>query len=140
MTGIGKLLCTIDEISTMSLRDRIPEQLKLSDSLISITLDDDVGVFDTGDYVLIEVSHKAGRIDVFKIARTVSNLVKKDKKMVAVRGYGFKGIGLGVRIAHEIKMIEERFRYEMTFDTFDATESGSEQTQTSVQIIIIPPE
>jgi len=124
----------------MSLRERIPEQLKLSDSLISITLEDDVGVFDTGDYVLIEVSNKAGRINVFKIAQTVNNLVKREKKMVAVRGYGFKGIGLGVRIAHEIKMLEERFQYEMAFDTFEAAESGTEQTQTSVQIIIMPPE
>ncbi|MDF1539151.1 MAG: hypothetical protein P1Q69_09625 [Candidatus Thorarchaeota archaeon] len=124
----------------MSLRERIPEQLKLSDSLISITLEEDVGVFDTGDYVLIEVSHKAGRINVPRIAQTVLSLVSKEKKMVAVRGYGFKGIGLGVRIAHEIKMIENRFRYEMTFDTFEATESGSEQIQTSVQIVIIPPD
>ena len=124
----------------MSLRERIPEQLKLSDSLISITLEDDVGVFDTGDYVLIEVSNKAGRIDVFKIARTVNSLVKRDKRMVAVRGYGFKGIGLGVRIAHEIKMLEERFQYEMAFDTFEAAESGTEQTQTSVQIVIMPPD
>ncbi len=124
----------------MSLRERIPEQLKLSDALISITLEQDVGVFDTGEYVLIEVSNKAGKIDVIRIARTVNDLVKQDKKMVAVRGYGFKGIGLGVRIAHEIKMMEKRFRYEMTFDTFEATEGETGQIQTSVQIVIIPPE
>jgi hypothetical protein len=124
----------------MSLRNRIPEQLKLSDSLISITLDDDVGVFDTGDYVLIEVSPNAGRINVPKIAQTVNTLVKREKKMVAVRGFGFKGVGLGVRIAHEIKKLETRFDYEMTFDTFEASESADKQTLTSIQIVIMPPE
>ncbi|MCK5150845.1 MAG: hypothetical protein KAQ65_03350 [Candidatus Thorarchaeota archaeon] len=124
----------------MSLRDRIPEQLRLSDSIIAITLEEDVGVFDTGDYVLIEVSHNAGRINVPKIAQTVNSLVKREKKMVAVRGFGFKGVGLGVRIAHEIKKLETRFINEMTFDTFEATESADKQTLTSIQIIIMPPE
>ncbi len=124
----------------MNLHDRIPEQLRLSDSLVIITLEDDVGVFDTGDYVLIEVSHNAGRINVPKIARTVSDLVRADKKTVAVRGYGFKGVGLGVRIAHEIKKLEERFVYQMAFDTFEASESMDGQPLTSVQIVILPPE
>lgn len=123
----------------MSLRDRIPDQLKLSDALVSITLEDDVGVFDTGDYVLIEVSPNAGRINVPKIAQTVNTLVKREKKMVAVRGYGFKGVGLGVRIAHEIKKLETRFDYEMTFDTFEASEGADKQTLTSIQIVIMPP-
>ncbi len=123
----------------MSLRDRIPDQLKLSDALVSITLEDDVGVFDTGDYVLIEVSPNAGRINVPKIAQTVNTLVKREKKMVAVRGYGFKGVGLGVRIAHEIKNLETRFDYLMTFDTFEASEGADKQTITSIQIVIMPP-
>jgi hypothetical protein len=67
------------------------------------------------------------------------DLVKKDRRMVAIRGYGFKGIGLSVRIAHKIKRMETRFRYEMTFDTFDATEIDSDKTLTSVQIIVMAP-
>lgn len=123
----------------MSLHDRIPEQLKLTDALVVITLEDDIGVFDTGDYVLIEVSQNAGRINVPRIAQTVTDLVKAEKKMVAVRGFGFKGIGLGVRIAHEIKRLENRFVYQMAFDTFDASESVDGQPLTSVQIVIMPP-
>ncbi len=124
----------------MSLHDRIPEQLKLADALVVITLEDDVGVFDTGDYVLIEVSQNAGRINVPKIAETVTSLVKAEKKMVAIRGFGFKGIGLGVRIAHEIKRLEDRFQYQMAFDTFEAAENLEGQPLTSVQIVIMPPE
>ncbi len=123
----------------MSIQDRIPEQLKLIGALVVITLEDDVGVFDTGDYVLIEVSQNAGRINVPKIAQTVTDLVKNDKKMVAIRGFGFKGTGLGVRIAHEIKKLEKRFVYQMAFDTFEASEKMDGQPLTSVQIVIMPP-
>ncbi|MFW9907687.1 MAG: hypothetical protein ACFFEF_03855 [Candidatus Thorarchaeota archaeon] len=124
----------------MSLHERIPEQLRLSDALIAISLEEDVGVFQTSDYVLIEVSHKAGKINVPKIAQTVNSLVRKEKKMVAIRGYGFKGVGLGIRIAHELKKLENRFQYLMAFDTFEASESGNQQPLTSVQIVIMPPE
>ena len=123
----------------MSLHERIPEQLRLTDALVVITLEDDIGVFDTGDYVLIEVSQNAGRINVPKIADTVTSLVKAEKKMVAIRGFGFKGIGLGVRIAHEIKRLEDRFQYQMAFDTFEAAENLEGQPLTSVQIVIMPP-
>ncbi len=124
----------------MSLHDRIPEQLKLTDALVVITLENDIEVFDTGDYVLIEVSHKAGRINVPKIAQTVSDLVRSERKMVAIRGFGFKGVGLGVRIAHEIKRLEDRFQYQIAFDTFEASESPDGQPLTSVQMVIMPPE
>ena len=124
----------------MSLQNRIPQQLKLSDAIISISMDDDVAVFPTDDYVLIEVSPKVGKIHIPRIARTVRGLVMNDKRMVAIRGYGFKGIGLSVRIAHELKILETRFRYEMTFDTFDAAEPDNDRPMTSVQIIIMPPE
>ena len=123
----------------MTLRDRIPEQLQLRDELASAQVDEDVSVFPTSEYVLIEISHKVGKINVPKIAATVGDLVRKDRRMVAIRGYGFKGIGLSVRIAHELKMREQRFKYEMTFDTFDAAAAGSDQILTSVQIIVIPP-
>ena len=123
----------------MSLRDRIPEQLQLRDELASAQVDEDVSVFPTSEYVLIEISHKVGKINVPKIAATVGDLVRNDRRMVAIRGYGFKGIGLSVRIAHELKMREQRFKYEMTFDTFDAAAAGSDQILTSVQIIVIPP-
>ncbi|MHA1934180.1 MAG: hypothetical protein ACW97A_02765 [Candidatus Thorarchaeota archaeon] len=123
----------------MSLHDRIPEQLKLREALISVTMEEDVEVFPTSDYVLIEVSPKAGKINIPKIVTTVRNLVKADKLIVAVRGYGFKGIGLSVRIAHELKIRETQFKYQMVFDTFDAAEGNSERLLTSVQIIIIPP-
>ena len=123
----------------MSLRDRIPERLRIGDSVIAITMDDEVSVFPTSEYVLLEISHKVGRIFIPKIARTVMDLVKNDKRMVAIRGYGFKGIGLSVRIAHEIKRMETRFIYQMTFDTFDATEMDNNKPMTSVQIIIMAP-
>jgi hypothetical protein len=123
----------------MSLRDRIPERLRIGDSVIAIDLEDDVSVFPTSDYVLLEISHKVGKIFIPKIARTVFDLVKRDKRMVAIRGYGFKGIGLSVRIAHEIKRMETRFKYEMTFDTFDAAETNSDRLITSVQIIVMTP-
>lgn len=123
----------------MSLRDRIPERLRIGDSVIAIAMEDDVSVYPTSDYVLLEISHKVGKIFIPKIARTVFDLVKRDKRMVALRGYGFKGIGLSVRIAHEIKRMETRFKYEMTFDTFDAAEMNSEQLITSVQIIVMAP-
>ena len=124
----------------MSLRDRIPEQLRLSDAIISITTEEDVSVYQTSDYILVEVSPKVGRINIPKIAVTIMDLVKRDNRMVALRGYGFKGIGLSVRIAHELKKREERFVYQMTFDTFEATAPDDERPQTSVQIIVMPPE
>ena len=124
----------------MSLRDRIPEQLRLTDAIVNIVMDEEVAVYPTSDYVLIEISPKVGRINIPQIAQTTLELVKNDGRMVALRGYGFKGIGLSVRIAHELKKREERFVYQMTFDTFEATASGEEQPQTSVQIIVIPPE
>ncbi|MHA1485501.1 MAG: hypothetical protein ACTSPR_09360 [Candidatus Thorarchaeota archaeon] len=90
----------------MSLRDRIPEQLKLRDEIISIAMEEDVAVFPTSEYVLLEISPKVGKIDVRRIAATIQDLVRSDKRMVAIRGYGFKGIGLSVRVAHELKMRE----------------------------------
>ncbi len=124
----------------MSLRERIPEQLRLADdAYVSITLDEDIGVFPTSEYVLLEVSHKAGRIDFLKVAATAHDLVKADRRIVAIRGFGFKGTGLTVRIAHEIKKREKRFVYRMTFDTFEATDETG-RPQTSIQIVIIPPE
>ncbi|UCE10057.1 MAG: hypothetical protein JSW61_13970 [Candidatus Thorarchaeota archaeon] len=124
----------------MTLRDRIPEQLRLRDEVTSVQMDEDVAVFPTSEYVLLEISHKVGKINVFKIAGTVGDLVKNDRRMVAIRGYGFKGIGLSVRIAHELKKREKRFQYVMTFDTFDAAEADSDSELTSVQIIVMPPE
>ena len=124
----------------MPLHERIPEQLRLGDALISVTMEEDVGVFPTSDYVLIEVSPRAGKINIPKIVSTVRSLVKADKLIVAVRGYGFKGIGLSVRIAHELKIRETQFKYQMLFDTFDAAEGNNERPLTSVQIIILPPE
>jgi hypothetical protein len=124
----------------MSLRDRIPEPLRLTDAIVGISLENDVSVFPTSEYILVEISNKVGKINVPKIAATVRELVREDNRMVAVRGYGFKGIGLSVRIAHEIKKAEERFRYQMTFDTFDAADPETGQPLTSVQIIVIPPE
>jgi hypothetical protein len=135
----NEFLGALHSHSHMSHHDRIPQQLKLTDALVVITLEDDVGVFDTGDYVLIEVSQNAGRINVPKIAQTVMELVKNDRKMVAIRGFGFKGTGLGVRIAHEIKKLEKRFVYQMAFDTFEASEKMDGQPLTSVQIVIMPP-
>ncbi len=123
----------------MSLRDRIPEQLRLRDEVAVIPEENEVAVFPTSEYVLLEISHKVGKVNVGKIATTVRDLVRNDRRMVAIRGYGFKGIGLSVRIAHELKKREKRFLYEMTFDTFDAAEAGSEQIITSVQIIVMPP-
>jgi hypothetical protein len=122
----------------MSLQDRVPKQLLLGDSVISVTMENDVAVFPTSEYVLVEISSKAGKINVPKISTTIRNLVRNDKRIVAIRGYGFKGIGLAVRVAHELKLMEQRFRYEMTFDTFDATDSDN-KTITSVQIVIVPP-
>ncbi|RLI59191.1 MAG: hypothetical protein DRO93_08740 [Candidatus Thorarchaeota archaeon] len=123
----------------MSLHDRIPEPLKLTDAVVAITMEDEVEVFPTSDYVLVEISPTAGRINVGKIAATVHNLVKNDKRMVAIRGYGFKGVGLSVRIAHEIKKRERRFIYQMAFDTFDAEDSEG-KPYTSIQVVIMPPE
>jgi len=116
----------------------LPERLKIGESIISISMKEDVGVYETADYVLIEISNKAGKINIPKIAQTVAGLIKGEKKIVAIRGYGFKGIGLGVRIAHEIKMREKRFDYDMAFDTFDASEPGNEFPVTSMQVVIIP--
>lgn len=124
----------------MSLRDRIPEQLKIGDDVISITMEDDVSVYPTSEYILVEISHNAGKINIPKISNTLRDLVKDDKRYVAIRGFGFKGIGLAVRIAHELKIRESKFTYLMTFDTFDATDPKTERPVTSVQIIVMPPE
>ncbi len=124
----------------MSLRNRIPDQLKIGDDLIAITMEDDVSVYPTSDYVLVEISHKAGRINIPKIAGTLRGLVKDDKRYVAIRGFGFKGVGLAVRVAHELKIRESKFTYLMTFDTFDATDPETNRPVTSVQIIVMPPE
>jgi hypothetical protein len=123
----------------MSLRDRIPEQLRLRDEIVGITVKDDVEVFPTTEYILLEISPNAGRVDIPKISSTIRDLVKSDKRMVAIRGYGFKGVGLSVRVAHELKKRESRFVYEMTFDTFEASDPETNRPITSVQIIIMPP-
>jgi len=122
-----------------SLQERVPEQLRLGDSVISITLEEDVAVYPTEDYILVEISPSAGRINVLKIAQTIRGLVRGSKKCVAIRGYGFKGIGLSVRIAHELKIGERNFTYQMTFDTFDA-EDKEGKPHTSIQIVVLPPE
>ncbi|MHA2020796.1 MAG: hypothetical protein ACW98J_04565 [Candidatus Thorarchaeota archaeon] len=124
----------------MSPRDRIPEQLRLRDEMVAITVKDDVEVFPTSEYILLEISPNAGRVDIPKISNTIRDLVKSDKRMVAIRGYGFKGVGLSVRVAHELKKRESRFVYEMTFDTFEASDPETNRPTTSVQIIIMPPE
>ncbi|MDH4214183.1 MAG: hypothetical protein OEV85_09700 [Candidatus Thorarchaeota archaeon] len=123
----------------MSLRNRIPDQLKIGDSMIGITMEEDLAVFPTSDYVLLEISHKAGRVNIPRIVNTLQGLVRDDRRMVAIRGFGFKGIGLAVRIAHELKIGEKMFTYEMTFDTFDATDPEDNSPVTSVQIIVLPP-
>ncbi len=124
----------------MPIRDRIPDQLKIGKEVIAITIDDDIAVYPTSDYILLEISHKAGKVNIPKVANTLRGLVKDDNLMVAIRGFGFKGIGLAVRVAHELKVRETNFTYEMTFDTFDATDPKTEQPVTSVQIIVMPPE
>jgi hypothetical protein len=124
----------------MPLRDRIPEPLKIGDAMIGITMEEDLAVFPTSDYVLLEISHKAGRVNIPRIVNTLQGLVRDDRRMVAIRGFGFKGIGLAVRIAHELKIGEKKFSYEMTFDTFDATDPENNNPVTSVQIIVLPPE
>ncbi|MHA2057727.1 MAG: hypothetical protein ACW979_08885 [Candidatus Thorarchaeota archaeon] len=124
----------------MSLRDRIPDQLKLGEDVIAITIEDDLSVYPTSDYVLLEISHNAGKVNIPKIANTLRGLVKTDKRMVAIRGFGFKGIGLAVRVAHELKVRESKFTYEMTFDTFGAVDPKTDRLVTSVQIIVMPPE
>jgi hypothetical protein len=124
----------------MSLRNRVPEQLRLREEMVAITIKDDVEVFPTTEYILLEISPNAGRVDIPKISNTIRNLVKSDKRMVAIRGYGFKGVGLSVRVAHELKKRESRFVYEMTFDTFEASDPETDRPLTSVQIIIMPPE
>jgi hypothetical protein len=123
----------------MSLRDRIPEPLRIGDAMIGITMEEDLAVFPTSDYVLLEISHKAGRVNIPRIVNTLQSLVRDDHRMVAIRGFGFKGIGLAVRIAHELKIGEKNFTYEMTFDTFDATDPENNSPVTSVQIIVLPP-
>jgi hypothetical protein len=124
----------------MSLRDRIPDQLKIGDDVISITIEDDVAVYPTSDYILLEISHNAGKVNIPKVANTLRDLVKNSKMMVAIRGFGFKGIGLAVRVAHELKIRETKFTYQMTFDTFDASDPKTDRPVTSVQIIVMPPE
>jgi hypothetical protein len=124
----------------MSLRNRIPEQLEIGEDVIAITIEDDIAVYPTSDYILLEISHNAGKVNIPKIANTLRGLVKDDQKMVAIRGFGFKGIGLAVRIAHELKIRENKFIYQMTFDTFDATDPKTDRPVTSVQIIVMPPE
>ena len=123
----------------MSLRDRIPDQLKIGDAMIGITMEEDLAVFPTSEYVLLEISHKAGRVNIPRIVNTLQGLVRDDRRMVAIRGFGFKGIGLAVRVAHELKMGEKKFTYEMTFDTFDAADPEDNSPVTSVQIIVLPP-
>lgn len=123
----------------MSLRDRIPDQLRIDDAIIAITLKEDIEVFPTSDYVLLEISHKAGRVNIPRISGTIYDLVKAEKKMVAIRGFGFKGSGLAVRVAHELKKRETRFIYEMTFDTFEASDPADSSPVTSIQIIVMPP-
>ncbi|MFQ5833083.1 MAG: hypothetical protein ACE5H4_10300 [Candidatus Thorarchaeota archaeon] len=127
-------------MSFMSFQERIPEQLRLREEVISASTDDEVGVFPTSDYVLIEISNKVGKIHIPKIAATIRNLVKSDRRMVAIRGYGFKGVGLSVRIAHEMKKREQRFVYQMAFDTFEAFDPDTDKPLTSVQIVVMPPE
>lgn len=122
----------------MSLQERIPEQLRLGDRIIGISLNEDISVFPTSEYVLLEISPTAEKVNVPKVALTVHGLVRNDKRIVAIRGYGFKGIGLAVRVAHELKVREQRFRYEMAFDTFDASDKEG-KTITSVQIVVMPP-
>jgi hypothetical protein len=124
----------------MSLRNRIPDQLKIGEDVISITIEEDISVYPTSDYVLLEISHKAGKVNIPKVAYTLRGLVKDDRRLVAIRGFGFKGIGLAVRVAHELKVMESNFTYEMTFDTFDAAEPNNDRPVTSVQIIVMPPE
>jgi len=124
----------------MSLRERIPEQLRIGEDIISIAIKSDVEVFPTSEYVLLEISNKAGRIYIPKIVGTLRNLVKEEQRMVAIRGFGFKGIGLAVRVAHELKLGEKKFTYEMTFDTFDASDPEDNRPVTSIQIIVLPPE
>jgi hypothetical protein len=124
----------------MSLRDRIPDQLRIGEDVISITIEDDVAVYPTSDYILLEISHNAGRVNIPKVANTLRDLVKNSKMMVAIRGFGFKGIGLAVRVAHELKIRETKFTYQMTFDTFDASDPKTDRPVTSVQIIVMPPE
>lgn len=123
----------------MSLRDRIPDQLKIGDAMIGITMEEDLAVFPTSEYVLLEISHNAGRVNIPRIVNTLQGLVRDDRRMVAIRGFGFKGIGLAVRVAHELKIAEKKFTYEMTFDTFDATDPENSSPVTSVQIIVLPP-
>jgi hypothetical protein len=102
-------------------------------------MEEEVAVFPTTEYVLLEISHKVGKINIPKIAGTVRDLVRSDRRMVAIRGYGFKGIGLSVRIAHELKKREQRFVYVMSFDTFEAADPEGDRPLTSVQIIVMPP-
>ena len=45
----------------------LPERLKIGESVISISMKEDVGVYETSDYVLIEISNKAGKINIPKI-------------------------------------------------------------------------
>lgn len=123
----------------MSLRERIPEQLLIGEDIISIALETDVEVFPTSEYVLLEISNKAGRVNIPKIVGTLRSLVKEEQRMVAIRGFGFKGIGLAVRVAHELKLGESKFTYEMTFDTFDASDPEDNRPVTSVQIVVLPP-
>ena len=137
---IIKLISSISHSQIMSLRDRIPDQLLIGEDVIAITIEDDISVYPTSDYVLLEISHNAGKVNIPKIAYTLQGLVKDDKRMVAIRGFGFKGIGLAVRVAHELKLRESKFTYLMTFDTFDATDPKTDRPVTSVQIIVMPPE
>ena len=137
---IIKLISPRSHHQNMSLRERIPEQLKIGEDVIAITIEDDISVYPTSDYVLLEISHNAGKVNIPKVAHTLRGLVKDDKRMVAIRGFGFKGIGLAVRVAHELKIRESKFTYEMTFDTFDAADPKTDRPVTSVQIIVMPPE
>jgi hypothetical protein len=135
-----KLINLVWYFDCMSLRDRIPDALKIGDEVISITIEGDISVYPTSDYILLEISNNAGRVNIPRVANTLRDLVKDERKMVAIRGFGFKGIGLAVRVAHELKTHEKSFIYQMTFDTFDASDPKTGQPVTSVQIIVMPPE
>lgn len=134
-----KLISKTYSCFLMSLRERIPKQLLIGEDIISIALKTDVEVFPTSEYVLLEISHKAGKVNIPQIVGSLRSLVKEEQRMVAIRGFGFKGIGLAVRVAHELKIAEKNFTYEMTFDTFDASDPEDKRPVTSVQIIVLPP-
>ena len=92
-------------------------------------------------YVLGRTSFVDGAVVSNIVYRTQDGGIRRGywTAMVTIRGYGFKGVGLSVRVAHELKKSESRFVYEMTFDTFEASDPETNRPITSVQIIIMPP-